>query len=155
MEISSFLIMLVAYFGIVAGFFLGKIAPEERKPLKNTVRILGHIAGLVALGAALIGAYFNKNSILMAVFVALAALVIYAHTASIKTINRHQLWIASIVFGIFLVCTTGNTKLFVSSGTFVFFTSVSILETNSNIPSLGRVAIQTCWFFTPLLLTLL
>ncbi len=147
--------MLIAYLGIVAGFFLGKIAPEERKPLRKAVFTLQHISVIGALIAGWYGAYMQKNIVSMLSLLAVAALVLYIHTKAQGTLKKYRISLTSIALGIFLAFSSGSMMLFVASCTFIFFTCLAVLETNSKLSSLMVLASQTFWFLVAALISLL
>ncbi len=155
MALSLLFILLVSYLGIIAGYFLGKIAPEERKPLRGTVIILQHISAFLAFVSAWIGAYFIGSISLMVTLLALVLMIIYTHTIAKGVLREYRLSLTSIVLGMFILFSSPQVLLFTASCAFIFFACLGIVKTTSKLNSLWNLAKETCWFLAVALLALL
>jgi hypothetical protein len=155
MDFSLFVLMLVSYCGIVAGFILGKIAPEERKPLRKAVISLQHVSIFVAFATSGVDAYVRANTRLMLSLLGLVLIIIYLHAKATGFLKDYKVALTSAALGMFVVFSSAHVALVTASLSFVFFACLGILETTSKLSSLVALALRTFWFLLVALLTLL
>ena len=155
MAFSSLFIMLFSYAGIAAGYFLGKIAPEERKPLRKAVLTLQHLSIITALIAGWFGAYVRKNTALMLSLLAIVLMVIYLHTLAKGALKQYRISLTSIALAVFIMFSSGSMVIVTASCAFAFFTCLGIVQTTSKLSSLMELASETFWFLVVALITLL
>lgn len=132
---NYFLASLICFFGLFAGFFLVKIAPEEQKPLKKYLAAFQYLALALIL---LLGIFFLKKIVPI---VAVAALVALSFLMVKKQHDYRKMSINSAILGIifFIASFDAGMLAATSSLIFLFFLATAAIYKNVKEKNLLKI----------------
>lgn len=123
------LAVLLSTAGILVGYLLLRIAPEEQRPLRKPVRIAHQSSIFFALSVAALFVILGRSALAIALFCVAVGfpLIVFWLGRKMFITRKTEIYSASLGLGTALLSTHAQLFLFLLSAAFVFFATQPIL----------------------------
>ena len=139
--LNFFITSVISFSGLVAGFYLLKIAPEEQKPLHKYLRIFRY---LLVAGILVLGFFLPKNAISLLPFLVLVLLSIYF----IIRENEKSQSLNSAILGAILCLASSEKRILAIASVFIFlfFLATCLISANIKKKNILKIAFNNSLF---------